>query len=160
VAKSKNSLSGDRRASRQVDTIGWREWLQLPDLGVPRIKVKVDTGARSSSLHAFNLQVCELDGRQVLKFEIHPLQNATQPAILTTADLVEFRRVRSSTGHEELRPVIRTLARLGTRSWPIEITLTNRDEMGFRMLLGRRAIINHFVVDPARSYLCSKRSGN
>lgn len=126
---------------------------------MPRIKVKVDTGARSSSLHAFNVEVCQVDGRSHVRFEIHPLQNTTQPSIAAMAELVEYRRVRSSSGHEELRPVIRTLARLGTLTWPIEITLTNRDEMGFRMLLGRRSITNRFLVDPARSYLQSNRSG-
>lgn len=146
-----------RRVLKQATVVGWREWLRLPDLCDTRIKVKVDTGARSSCLHAFNVEVQEEDGQQIVRFDIHPIQNSTEKTVRVSSPLIEYRTVRSSSGHEELRPVIRTLARFGEITWPIEITLTNRDQMGFRMLLGRRAMAHRFIVDPAKSFLQSRR---
>jgi hypothetical protein len=133
--------------------VGWREWLALPELGVPRIKCKVDTGARSSSLHAFNIQVEEVGGETWVRFGIHPEQRREQPEIVARARLLEYRHVRSSSGHLDLRPVILTSATVGTTTWPIELTLTNRDAMGFRMLLGRMALKKRFWIDPNRSFL-------
>ncbi len=146
------------RPIRAATVLGWREWLRLPELCKTRIKVKVDTGARSSCLHAFNVQVIDEDGQQIVHFDIHPLQNSTQKTVRVTSPLIEYRRIRSSSGHEELRPVIRTLARVGDTTWPIEVTLTNRDQMGFRMLLGRRALAHRFVVNPSKSFMQSKRT--
>jgi hypothetical protein len=137
--------------------VGWREWLQLPGLGVDRIKVKVDTGARSSCLHAFNVEVVQEMDRKVVHFDVHPVQSSTAGTVRASAELVEYRSVRSSSGHCELRPVIRTLVTFGEITWPIEVTLTNRDQMGFRMLLGRRAIASRFTVDPAKSYVQSAK---
>jgi hypothetical protein len=141
-----------------VTIVGWREWLRLPDLCETPIKVKVDSGARSSCLHAFNVEVNEENGQQVVHFDIHPIQNSTDKTVRVSSPLVEYRTIRSSSGHEELRPVIRTKARFGETDWPIEITLTNRDQMGFRMLLGRRAMAHRFIVDPAKSFVQSRRS--
>ncbi len=147
-----------KRLRRKKGVIGWREWIQLPELGVPRIKVKVDTGARSSCLHAFNVEVVQEADRQIVHFDIHPLQNSIAGTVRASAELIEYRVVRSSSGHEELRPVIRTLVALGEIAWPIEVTLTNRDQMGFRMLLGRRAIATRYRVDPAKSFVQSAKS--
>ena len=136
--------------------IGWREWLTLPALGIVAIKAKIDTGARSSSLHAFGLETYEKAGKTFVRFEVHPLQRNTRLAVSAEAEVSEFRKVRSSSGETSLRPVILTeVAMLGQR-WPIELTLANRDEMGFRMLLGRQAVRGRFVVDPGRSYYAGK----
>ncbi len=134
-------------------TVGWREWVSLPDLGIQRIKAKVDTGARSSALHAFDLEEIEIDGGPGVRFKIHPMQRDSETEISAEAALIDQRWVRSSTGRATLRPVIRTHALLGDEIWPIEITLVRRDVMGFRMLLGRQAIRSRFVVDPGRSFL-------
>ncbi len=135
--------------------IGWREWVSLPDLGIRHIKAKVDTGARSSCLHAFNMQTKFENGEEWVYFEVHPIQGSTQPSVPVKARLLEYRCVRSSSGHTETRPVIETTAQLGERSWTIELTLTNRDQMGFRMLIGRIALARRFWIDPARSFLQS-----
>lgn len=133
--------------------IGWREWVALPDLGVDAIKVKVDTGARTSALHAFDLEVVRgPDGGHVARFEVHPLQRSARQSLRVEAPVLEFRAVRNSGGQREERPVILTTIGLLDRSWPIELTLTRRDEMGFRMLLGREAVRRHFYVDPGRSF--------
>ncbi len=153
---SKPSKKKVKRILKPATVVGWREWLRLPSLCETRIKVKVDTGARSSCLHAFNVEVIEEDGQQMVYFDIHPIQNSTDKTVRVSSPLIEYRTIRSSSGHEELRPVIRTLARFGDVSWPIEITLTKRDQMGFRMLLGRRALAHRFIVDPAKSFVQSR----
>jgi hypothetical protein len=132
--------------------IGWREWVALPALGVPRIKAKIDTGARSSSLHVFGLQTEHRRGVWVARFGIHPAQRETRTTIWAEAPVLEFRKVRSSSGHAGMRPVIETDVTLLGQTWRIELTLANRDAMGFRMLLGREAIRRRFWVDPGRSY--------
>lgn len=135
--------------------IGWREWIALPELGIAAIKPKIDTGARSSSLHAFNMETFERGGATWVRFDVHPLQR-NAAAVRAEARVLEFRHVRSSSGHQSLRPVIRTDMALGGRQWAVELTLAARDEMGFRMLLGREAVRGRFVVDPARSFLLGK----
>ncbi len=137
--------------------IGWREWLRLPDLGVDRIKAKVDTGARSSALHAVEICRFERDGEPWVRFVVHPLQRQTRTEVQAEAPLLEERRIRPSTGKATLRPVILTRVSLAGRRWPIEVTLVNRDVMGFRMLLGRQAVRGRFLVDPGRSYLARRR---
>lgn len=135
-------------------TIGWREWVRLDELCDVPIKAKIDTGARTSSLHAFNLEIgTSPDGETIASFEIHPIQRSAKPAQSVKAEVVEFRKVRSSTGHTELRPVIRTPVSFGPHRFTIEVTLTSRDAMGFRMLLGRAAVRRRFLVDPGRSYI-------
>jgi len=135
--------------SQQV--VGWREWLALPQLNVPWIKAKVDTGARTSALHTCFVEEFTRDDRLWVRFVLHPLQGTSTPE-LTCEALVKDRRVVSdSGGHREQRYVIETLARLGNEEWPIEMTLTNRETMRFRMLLGRTAM-DRLLVDPSRSY--------
>lgn len=144
--------------SREKSTVGWREWLILPDLGIERIKAKVDTGARSSALHAFKVKAEQRKGELWVTFEVHPKQHARKPNIACAARVVDRRVVRDSGGHEDVRYVIETTARLGENEWPIEITLTDRDAMGFRMLLGRTAIRGRHLVDPGRSFLHGKKN--
>ncbi len=140
-------------ARKTKPIVGWREWVTLPDLCQTPIKAKVDTGARTSSLHAFNLQLStSADGITVAEFEIHPIQRSTEAGTTAKVAVVGFRDVRSSTGHQERRPVISAVVALGQHRLKTEITLTARDEMGFRMLLGRSAVRRKFLVDPGRSY--------
>ncbi len=136
----------------ELQVIGWREWVSLPDLEIPWVKAKVDTGARSSSLHAFDLEVRRVRGKEVVYFSIHPLQRSSAETVRSRAQIIEYRDIRSSSGQTSRRPVISTRVSLGGEVWPIELTLANRDEMGFRMLLGREGIRGRMVVDPGRSF--------
>jgi hypothetical protein len=135
--------------------VGWREWIALPKLGIGAIKVKIDTGARSSSLHAFDVETFERDGVPWVKFVVHPLQRDCETTVYAEAPVLEFRHIRSSSGHLTHRPVILAEIELDNRRWSIELTLAARDEMGFRMLLGREAVRGKFLVDPGRSYVVS-----
>jgi hypothetical protein len=143
------------RRSSPASAIGWREWVALPDLGIAAVKAKIDTGARSSSLHAFNIETFDRRGKPWVRFDVHPLQRDADATVRAEAAVLEFRHIRSSSGHQSLRPVIRTTVALAGRKWAVELTLAARDEMGFRMLLGREALRGRFVVDPGRSYLVS-----
>lgn len=136
--------------------IGWREWVELPTLCRSPIKAKVDTGARTSSLHAFGLEISSLGDSTMATFEIQPMQRSATGAQHVSYPVQSFRTVRSSNGRDEKRPVIVVPVRLGDLTWPIEVTLTSRDQMGFRMLLGRAAIKRRFVIDPGRSYVLSR----
>ena len=136
--------------------IGWREWVGLPDLGIESIKVKVDTGARSSSLHAYDVETFERHGMQWVRFKVHPVQRRTDLEVEAEAQVLDFRSVRSSSGKASLRPVIVTRVELRGVTWPVELTLANRDEMGFRMLLGRQAFRHRFLVDGGKSYYGGK----
>ena len=136
--------------------IGWREWLRLPDLDIKLIKAKVDTGARTSALHAEDIELFQRGGHPMVRFVVHPKQRSRRGAVHSIAPLADQRPVRNSGGHTELRPVIITPIDVGGVVWPVEITLTRRDVMGFRMLLGRQAIRGHALVDPGRSYLTRK----
>ncbi len=140
---------------RKKPTIGWREWVALPGLGIDAIKTKIDTGARTSALHAYEVKRFRRKGKRFVRFYVHPLQRRRRPEVLCEARLIGERTVISSNGEPEHRYVIETDVQIGDRQWPIEITLTNRDEMSFRMLLGRQALRNRFVVDPGSSYKMS-----
>ena len=141
---------------KQLPTIGWREWLDLPELGIAQIKAKIDTGARSSTLHAFHIEGFQRGGREMVRFQVHPYQRDNYYTVTAEAELVEWRHIRNSGGQWQLRPVIHTAIELGGRQWHIELTLTNRDLMGFRMLVGRQALRRRFLVNPGRSYLLGK----
>jgi len=146
-----------KRPKPPPKAFGWREWAALPDLGVDAIKVKLDTGARTSSLHAFDLQQFERDATPMVRFEVHPRQRSAKGAVQVEAEVVDERWVRNSSGSRELRPVIETRVRIGEDCWPIELTLTRRDQMGFRMLLGRQAVRRRAVVDPGSSFRAGRR---
>lgn len=133
-------------------TIGWREWVALPELGVDRIKAKIDTGARTSALHAFDIEVYEKSGQDWARFIIQPDQKNESDQQKCTCPVRDIRIITNSGGSRERRIVIETQLTIGTLSWPIEMTLTNRDQLGFRMLLGRAALKGRFLVDPGHSF--------
>lgn len=135
-----------------MPVIGWREWVDLTELRCGKIKVKVDTGARSSALHAFNVKEFEKDGETWVKFDVHPDQDSGKRTISTKAKVLEYRKVKNSGGKATMRPVIVTTISLMAEVWSVELTLANRDEMGFRMLLGRQAVRGRFLVDAGESF--------
>lgn len=141
-----------RRSEKELPTIGWREWIGLPGLGVKSIKAKIDTGALTSALHAFQIERFRREGRDYVRFFVHPRQKTAKSVIQTEAPLLGMRSVRSSNGHQSERPVIATEIQVYDQTCLIQLTLANRDQMGFRMLLGREALRNRFLVDAARSY--------
>ncbi len=142
---------------KQRKTLGWREWISFPELGIDRLKAKVDTGARTSCLHAFRVTPFLRDGARWVQFDVHPLQKNTQKVVSCEAPVLDRRQVRDSGGHEELRYVIETAVAIGGDVIRAELTLTDRDTMKFRALLGRTAMRGRYVVDPGRSYLVGKR---
>lgn len=153
VQKDKRAVPSSQQ---QLPTVGWRERVALPELGISDIKAKIDTGARSSALHAFDVETFERDGKEMVRFKVHPYQRDTHCTAIAQAEISDWREVRNSGGHAQLRPVIQTIVELGGRKWSIELTLTNRDVMGFRMLLGRQAVRRRFLVDAGRSFLQSR----
>lgn len=158
-----NSSTTDRKPARKKIpkrdriTLGWREWLSLPDLGIEDILAKVDTGAKTSALHTFYIDDFERDGQQWLRFGLHPSRHSDRDAVHCEAPVKEQREVTDSGGHVENRYVIETTFKVGEQQFTAEVTLTNRDNMKYRILLGRNALRRRFVVDPARSYRLGKR---
>lgn len=143
--------------SPSPDIIGWREWLSIPELGIPRIKAKVDTGARTSCLHTCGLEIYEDEaGSARIRFTVHPLQKKPDYSVDCDCPLLNQRQVKDSGGHEEVRPFIRIPVTLGSITWEVEFSLTNRDNMKFRMLLGRTAMNGRFLVNPGISYQLGK----
>ena len=133
--------------------MGWREWASLPGLGVDRVKVKVDTGARTSALHATQVTLKEINGEQWVSFKVLPMQGNSEVVLTCEHPVFEHRTIRDSGGHEEERVIIKTPVSVGTDQWDIELSLTDRETMGFRMLLGRNAIRTRYFVDPTSSFI-------
>lgn len=141
--------------------LGWREWVALPALGIPAIKAKLDTGARTSALHAHRIERFDLDGADHVRFWLHPLRKNRYIDLCCEAPVLDRRVVRDSGGHAERRYVIASPIRIGDQQWTIEITLTDREDMMFRMLLGRSAMTGGNVsVNPAASYLSGRALRN
>lgn len=141
----------------KILTVGWREWATLPELHTPLIKVKIDTGAKTSALHVFNLKIIESSEIKIAEFDIHPLQENSNIICKNQAVIVDQRLIKSSNGQQEERWIIESPIKLANHTWNIEISLTNRDIMNHRMLLGRSALKN-FIIDPAKSYYQGKLS--
>lgn len=133
--------------------IGWQEWIQLPKLHLPAIKCKIDTGAKTAALHADNIEVFSRQGERFVHFTVHPLQKNTKIAVSCSAKVIDERTITSSTGGKEHRYIIKTPITLGHLKWEIELSLSNRDSMTFRMLLGRDALRYLFIIDPQKT-LC------
>ena len=151
------SLENSQQHANQQLAVGWREWVMLPDLGLENIKAKVDTGARTSCLHAFKIRPFIENDQQRVEFQIHPKQRNTDHVKTCIADVIDQRVVTDSGGHKEERWVIETLLRMGSHQWPIEVTLSSRDNMMFRMLIGRTALKNRVLVDSSKSYVIGKK---
>ena len=132
--------------------LGWEEWIALPELALPAIKAKVDTGAKTSALHASSIERIGPPGQESARFIIRPAPRRAEIAVTCTAPIVDMREVTSSNGEREYRPVIVTMLRIAGQSWPIEVTLTNRESMGYRMLIGRQALREGLLVDPSVSF--------
>lgn len=140
------------RSSKVRPIVGWREWVALPILGIEKIKAKIDTGARTSALHAYDVSSVRRQGREFVRFKVHPLQKNTRRVVECEAPLLEWRQVTDSSGRRTLRPVIRTTLAMGGRVVQAEVTLIARDQMGFRMLVGREALKSRWLVDPSKSF--------
>jgi hypothetical protein len=136
--------------------LGWREWVALPEFGIAQIKAKIDTGARSSALHAVTIEPYLKGGENWLMFTVQPTQKLSEHIIECHAPVKDRRLVSDSGGHKQRRYVIETQLLFGQQLIQAEITLTNRDSMRFRMLLGRTAMNKHFIIDPSVSYLQGK----
>ena len=145
-----------RKLLKRPEVIGWREWVALPKLGIDPIKVKIDTGARTSALHAIETRRFRDHLKDKLEFIVHPMQRNEKKEVVCRATLLDMRTITDSGGKQEHRYVIETLITIGKNTFPIELTLTNRSTMGFRMLLGRSALKHRFIINPSASYLTRK----
>lgn len=149
-------MTAGRTVGEWERVLGWREWVALTDWSVPHVKAKLDTGARTSSLHAFGVESFDRAGREWVRFDVHPWQRSATDSVRLEAPVIEHRRVKSSTANVQIRPVVLAKLHVGDIDFETEVTLTNRDEMGFRMLLGRRALRGRFLVDSGASYLSGR----
>ena len=141
-------------------TVGWREWVAFPEIGLPAVRAKVDTGAATSSLHAHGIETFEEEGEPWARFVVHPFFRTEKLSVPCEAPVIDERSVTSSSGHTERRVVIGVTLRLGVRSdapeWPVELTLTDRRKMRFPMLLGREAMAGRVLVDSGASFLLGR----
>lgn len=152
----KNRLGDVEMGKRQLPAVGWREWVRLPELCRPWIKAKVDTGAKTSALHAHDINVYMDNGIEMVRFTIHPRQKDETRAVTIEAPVIDHRHVRSSHGKTTFRPVILTTMEMMGQSLPIELTLIGRHSMKFRMLIGRQALRGRFLVNSGESYLSGR----
>ena len=131
--------------------VGSEEWCALPQLNIPAIKARIDSGAKTSALHAINIIPFKKDGDPWVRYEVHPLQNDGKTSIHCESPVIDKRKVKSSSGAAEIRYVVKSIISIAESTWEIELTLTNRDSMGYRMLLGRQAMSGKMLVDPEAS---------
>ncbi|HMQ11372.1 MAG TPA: RimK/LysX family protein [Oligoflexia bacterium] len=141
-----------------LSIIGWREWIALPDLKVRKIKAKIDSGARTSSLHAHKLKVLKKNNEEYAQFYIYPQQDSSKEKVLCEEKILEYRKIKSSNGITEKRPIIQTYIKINEKLWLVDLSLSNRDEMGFRILLGRTSISKKFLIDVSKSFLMMKET--
>lgn len=155
VAKksSKNAI----KCTSEKSVIGWREWVVFPDFDNIRIKAKIDTGAQTSAIHAWNTKIVHRDGIDLVSFDLHPIQHDNHTVATCLAPMSDRRSVKNSGGQSTNRLFIKTHVLLGGKIFPIELSLTRRDDMGFRMLLGRAAVSGHYLVDPGKSFLLGEK---
>lgn len=153
------ATDGLASAKKQPLLIGWREWVRLPDLTELPIKAKIDTGARTSAIHAWKIQRFSEAGAPWVRFELHPVQKDNRTRIACAMEIFDEREVRSSNGETAVRLVVKTKLKMDGRIWPIELTLARRDQMGFRMLIGRTALKRRVLIDPAASFLTGREPG-
>lgn len=151
-----NQKIADAKSRPSKVQIGWQEWCAFPKLHIPAIKAKIDTGAKTSALHAWDIETFYRQGELFIQFAVHPLQRDITIARSCIAKVIDQRTIMSSSGQKELRYIILTPVLLGNMAWDIEISLTNRDSMSFRMLLGRNALKGHVLVDPGKIMLQNK----
>lgn len=155
---STSTLSNKKKRTHKArPLIGWREWAALPDFEIAGVNAKIDTGAKTSAIHAFRIREVQIEGEPHVEFYLHPMQGRKKPEVFCSAPIADKRKVRSSNGQEEERFVIETIICLGGYQLKSDLTLTNRDAMGFRMLIGRDALRRKFIVDPGASYLLGVR---
>lgn len=145
-----------KRVVTPLTRVGWREWLTLPEIGIPYLRAKVDTGARTSALHAIRIKYREVDGLEWVDFDVHPFRAKPIVTVHCSCPLLDMRDIKSSNGKTESRPVILTPLTVAGMTYDIEVTLTNRSQMGFPMLLGREALAKRFLVDVSKSFLLGK----
>ncbi len=138
--------------------IGWQEWVVLPGLNIPGIRAKIDTGAKTSSLHAYHIEYFTKKRQDFVRFDVHPIRRNQIISKTCEMPIIDTRTVKSSSGEKEKRPVIKTILSIDGNQWEIELNLTNRDYMGSRMLLGREALDKHVLVNPGASYIHGKIS--
>ena len=144
-----------KKKKKAPEAIGWREWVSFPELGIQTIKAKFDTGARTSALHVSDIRMVK--GTNIVKFSIHPVQRKSRPVIEASAIVVNRREIKSSNGEISVRPIIKTKIKIGEEILPMELSLVNRDLMGFRLLLGRSVLKNRYLVDSGKSFLLMKK---
>lgn len=154
------SFSHNKIGQKQPLIIGWREWCALPKLHIPLIKAKIDTGAKTSAIHAFDIRPLRRLGREWVKFSLRPIQGNAKIMVDCMAEVIDERSVMSSNGHKEHRFVIKTPLQIGDRQWDIELTLSNRDPLRFRVLLGRSALEGRVIINPSHSYLVGRCTRN
>ncbi|MFT6864477.1 MAG: hypothetical protein ACJAVK_003043 [Akkermansiaceae bacterium] len=155
-----NELKASMTGTSQHILVGWREWLALPDLPIPSIKAKIDSGARTSCLHTAEYEIFQKDDQDWVRFTVHPIKRHDEVESHAEAPVVDYRVVRDSGGHEERRPFIKTTLQVGKEKWEIELSLSNRENMKFRMLLGRTGMSDRILIDCAKSYLAGKKPKN
>ena len=141
----------------QRPILGWREWVSLPCLGIASIKAKLDTGAKTSALHAWDLSLRLVDGQQWIRFRVPSTQRDKVTSVVCEAPVSDRRWVMNSSGTRERRYIITTNLQIGSGSWPIELSLANRDAMGFPMIIGREAMRDRLIVDPHASYRAGRK---